>query len=319
MLTPHCWPLNVDSSMLTPHFAPLTVDPSHVDPSNIDQAFIPDNFVNPPLAFILDNFVLKTPQAFIPDTFVGYSKILSMINPPQAFIPDNFVGGFSKIVIGFWQIVGSFTQVYAVEWPKELREMWGFISTFIAIDIWEFPGLGCITREVPFVDKLTTSTMFLPMAVVLLSVPTILITLRLRSRNIDRNANARYRESIELFCFALLFLMFVSYPTISRMTLSSLSCTNLGTDGNFIRSDVRVQCPSTSSLVILHPDTRKRGPHILFTHAKGTPLSCHTCKRGPSILTVVALSGESGCKRSPSILTHTQKGSLHPDAHAHRI
>ena len=126
--------------------------------------------------------------------------------------------------------------------------------------------------------KLVYSTMLLPILAVILAIPPLILWLRKNATN-----EKFYHQAVELFWFSLMFVLFGVYPSVSRVTLSTFSCLNLGTDGkiallpfltcvqevayehpcfrcqigpyatfsripgNFMRSDFREECPSASS------------------------------------------------------------------------
>jgi hypothetical protein len=96
---------------------------------------------------------------------------------------------------------------------------------FFSIDVLDFPGMACLTG-LSFRNKLLYSSMLLPGAAVILAIPPLILLLR-------KNANNErfYHEAVELFWFSLMFVMFGVYPSVSRVTLSTFSCLNLGTDG----------------------------------------------------------------------------------------
>jgi hypothetical protein len=85
-----------------------------------------------------------------------------------------------------------------------------------------------------FRNKLIFSTMLLPAAAAILAVPPLILLLR-RNANMERF----YHEAVELFWFSLMFVMFSVYPSVSRVTLSSFSCLNLGIDGEPLSSHLR--------------------------------------------------------------------------------
>ena len=96
---------------------------------------------------------------------------------------------------------------------------------FFSIDVLDFPGMACIAGF-SFRSKLLCSTLLLPGAVVILAVPPLILFLRKSSTD-----ERFYREAVELFWFSLMIVMFGVYLSVSRVTLSTFSCLNLGTDG----------------------------------------------------------------------------------------
>jgi hypothetical protein len=89
--------------------------------------------------------------------------------------------------------------------------------------------VACLSG-MPFRNKLIFSTMLLPGAAAILAVPPLILLLR------RANMERFYHEAVELFWFSLMFVMFSVYPSVSRVTLSTFSCLNLGTDGRPLSS-----------------------------------------------------------------------------------
>lgn len=101
---------------------------------------------------------------------------------------------------------------------------------FFSIDVLDFPGVACLSG-MSFRNKLIFSTMLLPGAAAILAVPPLILLMR-RSANMERF----YHEAVEMFWFSLMFVMFSVYPSVSRVTVSTFSCLNLGTDGKPLSS-----------------------------------------------------------------------------------
>jgi hypothetical protein len=85
--------------------------------------------------------------------------------------------------------------------------------------------MACLA-SLSFSNKLVYSTMLLPVLAVILAIPPLILWLRKNAIN-----EKFYHEAVELFWFSLMFVMFGVYPTVSRVTLSTFSCINLGSDG----------------------------------------------------------------------------------------
>jgi len=111
----------------------------------------------------------------------------------------------------------------------------------------DFPGVVCMTGFISFRNRLIYTTMLLPAAAAILAVPPLILKASLFFKWQKKNLNEAYKESVGLFFSSLLFVIFLCYPTVSRITFSALSCANLGSDGNFMRSDFRQGCPGDSS------------------------------------------------------------------------
>jgi hypothetical protein len=218
--------------------------------------------------------------------------------------------GVLKILIGFWQVMGSFPEVYAVEWPQSVLGFWKFMSSLVQIDVLKFPGVACLTANVSFTARLLYSTCLVPTVGLVLLLPPIYTWLTRKGHKqaavLDENARSvpkitrpdnkedqtvmthfkswpnlmfekrhagpghssgNFSGSVpsfspasqektdqlqvkdllarrwDAFGYTLLLIMNATYPAISRTILSTFACTNLGVDGSWLRSDIRVSCP----------------------------------------------------------------------------
>ena len=76
----------------------------------------------------------------------------------------------------------------------------------------------------------------------MLLVPPLLAELIYRRKDNERDGKIRDR-CWDYFYFSILFVVFTAYPAVSRNILSTFSCAQLGADGYFLRSDMRIPCP----------------------------------------------------------------------------
>jgi hypothetical protein len=94
--------------------------------------------------------------------------------------------------------------------------------------IYLYTQLSCITYEVPYTSKLVFSVFLVPGIIVILSVPPIVLYWQ-------DHRSVKFKEVVSLYWAAVMMLMVLTYPMVSRIVLGSFACKNLGQDSNFLR------------------------------------------------------------------------------------
>jgi hypothetical protein len=87
---------------------------------------------------------------------------------------------------------------------------------------------------VPYQDKLIYSSLLLPCFFLVLLLPPAFAHFGLKDK---------VEKSWDYFYFSIFFITFSAYPAVSRNILSTFACAQLGADGHFLRSDMRMLCP----------------------------------------------------------------------------
>jgi len=142
---------------------------------------------------------------------------------------------YLKILVGFFQVVGSYEASFAVKWPDDLRKLWSWASVlrFEALDI---PGISCLAARMSFFQKLQFYTLT-PVAVsILLLVPTLVLFVR------GETNTPRFKAVNDRFWFAWMLWLFLLYPTVSIRTIQAFRCTDIG--GQYLLvADLSELCP----------------------------------------------------------------------------
>eukprot|EP00961_Rhodomonas_salina_P049811 669349-Rhodomonas_salina.1 len=66
------------------------------------------------------------------------------------FIDKNMSTATVKIIISFYQVGGSFTSTFAVDWPPQFVTLMTFVSSLFQFDILSFPGIACAAGTASF-------------------------------------------------------------------------------------------------------------------------------------------------------------------------
>ena len=79
-----------------------------------------------------------------------------------------------------------------------------------------------MTKLFKFFDKLVLLTMLLPVLVCVLSITPIIIAIRMKlAKTVPDRLKKSWKDAVNLFYYSLLFCMFLTYPMISYLVLST--------------------------------------------------------------------------------------------------
>ena len=162
-----------------------------------------------------------------------------------------YLTGYIKVLIGFLQIMSTFTVNYQIAWPDVFEDLMLKMS-FFRFDLLSLPATNCISADLTYTTKLLTYT--IAPLIVLASfgiAPTI--TARFYKRD---SVEKDLKVKAQAFYNVLFFLFFV-YPTVSLTVLNTFNCQAIGSDGAFIKVDYREPCPFYINLVTGQPDVAK--------------------------------------------------------------
>eukprot|EP00293_Proteomonas_sulcata_P001126 CAMPEP_0184319656 /NCGR_PEP_ID=MMETSP1049-20130417/109750_1 /TAXON_ID=77928 /ORGANISM="Proteomonas sulcata, Strain CCMP704" /LENGTH=772 /DNA_ID=CAMNT_0026639883 /DNA_START=231 /DNA_END=2549 /DNA_ORIENTATION=- len=144
----------------------------------------------------------------------------------------------AKILISFYQIVSTYEDVYAVQWPSELKSIWGVARIFY-MDFLMVPGLHCETAKLSLSSRLQVYTWATLLVASLCTWPSaILIVMGKRNR----------ADSAKVFndCWWTLILwFFLLYPFLSVVAVQGFNCRRVG-DQNLLVANLAVDCPLDS-------------------------------------------------------------------------
>mmetsp|Transcript_29860 Transcript_29860/g.61388 ORF Transcript_29860/g.61388 Transcript_29860/m.61388 type:complete len:488 (+) Transcript_29860:280-1743(+) len=157
-----------------------------------------------------------------------------------------------KVVISFYQVVGSYAAITSVPWPDSLLAVYGW-TRLVQLDWIALPGFGCLTASWSFEDRFLAMTAGPIVIVTLLGVPLVMVKVcnRLSEFFGEDWASWRFEERTaslvrRQFWFTLSLFLFLVYPAVALFVLQAFNCHNFGVDGNLLALDHRVECPNPS-------------------------------------------------------------------------
>jgi len=149
--------------------------------------------------------------------------------------------GYFKVMIGFFQVTAVFVSNFEVDWGPSLETLMAIFNVF-NLDLFTLPSTDCAFSNVDHKEKLVISTLLPLFILVLLALPTLGATI-MKSRLPEK----KHSEICSAFYFASLAFIFLIYPFVSKVVVSTFNCQDLGDSGSWLKSDMRLPCPLASS------------------------------------------------------------------------
>ncbi len=163
---------------------------------------------------------------------IRYAQVQVETFRSEIYVPS-FSLGYIKVVLGFFQVLSTFSHNFSISWPPQLLEIFSG-AAILSFNILAMPGPSCIAAQVDYKDKLVMYTAF----------PFLIICLLLIAPSIGWLFCPSKMERIkDSFWYSLMFFLFLIYPTCSVATFSSFSCQEIGSYGALLRSDLSEPCP----------------------------------------------------------------------------
>jgi Ca2+-binding EF-hand superfamily protein len=156
-----------------------------------------------------------------------------------------FVQQYAKILIGYFQVVGSFVS-FKVVWPGVLGSCIAFLSDaadLFKIDLLELPNLSCTWASVSYEHKTYFKLIFPLVVIFFMSIPVAISFLQFNRTKKKQNqapdleedgrsdvkaaaalARQRYEKVLDCFWNNLMFWLFIIYPGASRASLEPFVC-----------------------------------------------------------------------------------------------
>jgi len=149
--------------------------------------------------------------------------------------------GYGKVVIGFYQVTATFLLNFSVEWPDLMGTVLGYMN-FLSFNFFSVPSVSCLFKGYSYVAKHQIFTIFPLFIVLLLLMPSVL-AYSLSELKIVAVKESVIKELVSAFFFAMLSFLFLIYPAVSTTVLNTFNCIDLDVHGNWLKVDMRVQCP----------------------------------------------------------------------------
>jgi hypothetical protein len=163
---------------------------------------------------------------------------------------ENHLTQFMKILVTFFQILGSFT-MFSIEWPPVAYTLIAWFQSTFKFEILQMPGLSCFWNGVSFHSSLTLMTIA-PLAIMAtFMLPVLLAVIRGYSPYLHKKHIEAYRwtETLDKFWTSIMFVLFGIYPAVSIATMRAFNCdVNLG----LLKDDYREVCPPLLSTTCIY-------------------------------------------------------------------
>ena len=157
----------------------------------------------------------------------------------------------AKVFFGSLQVLMSFT-LFKVELPHLLSDalqMVQAVSVVLTLEVFSWPGLGCLT-ELDYFSRLAARTLLPLLMVFLMAVPPIVSWIFLRQ--IDDSDRERILEATRRLTLAkdtclnnIFTFLFVVFPSSTLASMEAFSCRQVG-GASYLRADLRLSCPTAS-------------------------------------------------------------------------
>jgi len=149
--------------------------------------------------------------------------------------------GYGKVVIGFYQVTATFLLNFSVEWPDLMGTVLGYMN-FLSFDFFSLPTVSCLFKDYSYMAKHQIFTMAPLFVILLLMMPSVLACSLSKLKIVVVEASV-IKELVSAFFFAMLSFLFLIYPAVSSTVLNTFNCIDLDVHGNWLKVDMRVQCP----------------------------------------------------------------------------
>lgn len=145
-----------------------------------------------------------------------------------------------KIMVGFFQVMTALTDVVSARWPSYFKQMLSAFS-FINLDFIPWNSLGCLF-DINYFHKVVIATASAPALLVILAAGALPLYCRMRHDMSDSQTSGRnVRTFVRRYLKLCLFTLFLVYPKISSLVLSTFRCVEI--DGvRFLYEDLSLRC-----------------------------------------------------------------------------
>jgi hypothetical protein len=156
--------------------------------------------------------------------------------------------GYAKLMVGYYQVTASFLSNFGIAWPDMIETMLKYMN-FLMLDIFSLPGVACTFKDFSYFGKQQIFTTVPFCIIALFAVPSLLVRAfsNPRVKTILRRNLAPEKDvaesTISAFFFSMLSFLFLIYPVVSSTVLQTFNCIDLEGYGNYLKVDMRVECP----------------------------------------------------------------------------
>ena len=180
--------------------------------------------------------------------FGMFGWLMTKLKSLGQWYKENYVGQFLKILLTYFQILGSFT-MFTIEWPQVALDLIVYFKNIGKIaDIFTLPNISCILAGYSDFDSTLKLYTLAPLVLIfMMSWPVLLAASPLRGYKSD--GHYRWRHTLDRFWTNVMFVLFIIYPVVSITSMRAFNC-----DGNLglLKDDYTMLCPPLLSFTCIY-------------------------------------------------------------------
>jgi len=148
---------------------------------------------------------------------------------------------YVKIIISFYNIVGTYPTVFNIYWPHKLAVIFQITNSLAGVDPLGLPDFICLSNTLSYETKLLINTIT-PMAInaIFFIAPLIVMLQGLVMRG-HPFKHPNFQATISRFCWSMCFTLGLYYPPVSINVVGSFRCDPIL---KVIVSDYSEPCPN---------------------------------------------------------------------------
>ena len=168
-----------------------------------------------------------------------------------AWAKQNHAPQFGKILVTYFQVLGSFT-MFTIEWPDISLTMIVGLKSVFKFELMQMPSLSCILQgysSFTYTLHLYTIGPLVFMALFLLPVAAAVLRGYYQHSRNGLQEGYRWRHTLDKFWTNMMFVLFLIYPIVSIATMRAFNCDpNLG----LLKDDYKMICPPAFSYLFVY-------------------------------------------------------------------
>ena len=151
-----------------------------------------------------------------------------------------------KILLGLFQVSSTFVGNFEIAWPPVFSN---FVIGFSIFNV-DLPNMGCLA-DINFVDKFLSSVLA-PICIgapflVTFIIFTVVFAASGRPRIHEDGALDAVLHVRNMSLKAIIYLLFLVYPSTSSTILKMFDCTKLGNGKSYLSSDMSIECADVTA------------------------------------------------------------------------
>jgi len=163
----------------------------------------------------------------------------------MAIWQQRYLSGALKILIGFCHMLMFLGTSLRADWPETLDFIFDDVGSRVSIDLDTMPAWTCLMKEMSFLVKYQMYVLGPLLALVLLTLPTLVCMCLGLFFHGGLRAHPRFSVVSNRCITYFFYIFFLIYPTQTQNVLRGLvplACRDYGHDGKWLNADLRVNC-----------------------------------------------------------------------------